>query len=264
MVVILGLGFTGQRLARRLLLRNERVFAPVRGVERFADFSSSGVTLVEFASAGSALPKNSRLVHLIPPLAESENAALRTLIETLQPERVVYVSSTGVYGPTIYVNAETPVQPADERGLSRLREEQWIASHRWSTLILRSAAIYGPGRGVHTALRQGKLPRGAGSGVVSRVHVEDLAAIIEAGIFSGIEGAWPIADDNPCSTEEIVAWCCHRLGIQPPPANNLLIGGRRVDGTSIRSKLGIELKYSSWQTGLPASLKEEEEELRPR
>jgi hypothetical protein len=30
--------------------------------------------------------------------------------------------------------------------------------------------------------------------------VDDLAAIIHAGLFSGIEGAWPVADDAPCST----------------------------------------------------------------
>ena len=48
-----------------------------------------------------------------------------------------------------------------------------------------------------------QMPRGAGSGIVSRIHVEDLAAIVEAGLFSDVQGAWPVADDVPCSSAEI-------------------------------------------------------------
>ena len=97
------------------------------------------------------------------------------------------------------------------------------------------------------------MPRGGGSGVVSRIHVDDLSAIIHAGLFSGIEGAWPVADDDPCSTAEIVAWCLE----SPANKSEIAIPGRRVDGTRIRQKLGIELAYPSWRTGIPASIAEE-------
>ena len=83
----------------------------------------------------------------------------------------------------------------------------------WSSLILRSAAIYGTGRGVHAALREGRIPRGAGAGIVSRIHVEDLAAIIEAGLYAELEGAWPVADDAPCSSTEIAAWCVRTMNL---------------------------------------------------
>jgi hypothetical protein len=39
-----------------------------------------------------------------------------------------------------------------------------------------------------------------------------------------------------------------------PIVNGPTIAGRRVDGTEIRAKLGIELVYPSWRTGVPASL----------
>jgi hypothetical protein len=163
------------------------------------------------------------------------------------------VSSTGVYGDQVDVNEETPAQPHDERGRLRLEEEHWIAAGPWTSLILRAAAIYGPERGVHVALREGRVPRGGGSGIVRRIHVDDLSAIIHAGFFSEIEGAWPVADDDPCSTAEIAAWCCKTR------ANNseIAISGRRVDGRRIREKLGVELTYASWRTGIPASLAEE-------
>jgi uncharacterized protein YbjT (DUF2867 family) len=260
-VIILGLGFTGQRLARRLLRRGDcadAVFAAVRGIGRFEDLAAAGLRLAELAPGRTdpVLPKNAVIALLIPPLPKPESAALRALIQELEPRRVVYVSSTAVYGDRTDVDEETPAEPQDERGRQRLEEEQWIAAGPWTSLSLRAAGIYGPWRGVHAAVRAGKMPRSAGSGIVSRIHVEDLAAIMEAGIFSDLEGAWPVADDEPCSSAEIAAWCS-RLWKLPETGNFVQTGGRKVNGRKILAKLGVEPAYPSWRTGVPASLEEE-------
>jgi nucleoside-diphosphate-sugar epimerase len=254
MVIVLGLGFTGQRLARRLLQEGVPVCAAVRGVERFRELADAGLTLFELApDKASVLPKNAILAHLIPPVA-----SLRPFITELKPRRIVYVSSTGVYGDQVDINEATSPNPNDERGRLRLEEEHWIDAGPWTSLILRAAAIYGPGRGVHVALREGRVPRGGGSGVVSRIHVDDLAAMMHAGLFSVIQGAWPVADDDPCSTAEIAA----SMQQNSASYSEITIAGRKVDGTKIREKLGIELTYPSWRNGIPASL--EEEAKRPR
>ncbi len=264
MVVILGLGFTGERLAQRLLRRNVPVAAAVRGMRRFPELAQAGLQLSELTldhPEVMLLPRNAVVTVLIPPLPEAENTALREIIRQLAPKRVVYVSSTGVYGERVDVDANTAAEPNDERGRIRLEEERWMASGPWTSLILRSAAIYGPGRGVHAALREGKLPRSAGSGVVSRIHVNDLAAIVESGIFSDIQGAWPVADDAPCSSDEIIRWCRKLLQLKPvggrPGPVGRGIAGRRVDGRKIREILKIDLLYPSWQAGIQASLAEE-------
>lgn len=263
MVIILGLGFTGRRLARRLLRNGVPTYSAVRDVQRFSDLADAGLALAELrlnysglAFPGVMLPKQAILVNLIPPLTEPENTGLRATIEELAPRRVVYVSSTGVYGDQIDVDAQTPVQPNDERGQRRWDEERWVM--RWPSLILRAAAIYGPNRGVHAAMREGRMPRSAGSGIVSRIHVEDLAAIIHAGIFADLEGAWPVADDEPCASAEIAQWCSQvlKMGKVPLIVDEQPIVGRRVDGREIREKLGIKLAYPSWRTGVPASLAE--------
>jgi nucleoside-diphosphate-sugar epimerase len=257
MIIVLGLGFTGQRLAWRLLRRGLPVCAAVRGIERFRKLADAGLYLYQFGTA-PALPKDSILVDLIPPLQEAENAALRRYIQDLEPSRVLYVSSTGVYGDQTEVNEETLAMPSDERGRLRLAEEQWVSSGPWSSLILRAAAIYGPGRGVHTAIRQGRAPRGTASGVVSRIHVNDLAALIEVGISSDLEGAWPVADDEPCSTAEIAEWLGKIHEIQGNDSRSTVTThGRRVDGRKIRELLALELTYRSWRTGIPASIDEE-------
>src|SRR5438034_457577 len=81
----------------------------------------------------------------------------------------------------------------------REQEESWLLAQPWSTLILRPAAIYGPGRGIHVRIRDGKPPRTAESTMISRIHVEDLAGIVEASLYSEIEGCWPCADHEPCT-----------------------------------------------------------------
>lgn len=256
MVIIFGLGFTGSRLARRLLRRGIRVWAPVRGIERFADLAEA--RLSEYPDV-TGLPSGACVVITIPPLPEAANTQLHEAILRVAPRRVVYISSTGVYGDKSEIDADSQAAPCDDRGRARLNEEQWIAAGSWTSLILRSAAIYGPGRGVHAALRQGKLPRGIGSGVTSRIHVDDLAAIAEGGIFTDVQGAWPVADDAPCSTDEIVRWCRENLHLETPEMPvYMTTPGRRVDGRKIRELLRVSLKYPDWRSGILASFQEEQ------
>lgn len=264
MVLIFGLGFTGARVARRLLRRGVPVIAPVRGIERFADPALAAAQLRELNlddPDSMELPRHARVLVTIPPLPAPANTKLRESIRGIAPARVVYISSTGVYGGRVEVDSGTPATPNDARGHARLEEERWMTSGPWSSLILRSAAIYGPGRGVHAAIREGKMPRGAGAAIVSRIHVDDLAAIAEAGLFSDIQGAWPVADDAPCSTNEIVSWCRDHLKLQsdsiPEIPAAAPISGRKIDGREIRNLLQVELQYPSWQTGIPASIAEE-------
>jgi nucleoside-diphosphate-sugar epimerase len=246
LIIVFGLGFTGKRLARKLLDRGLPVCAAVRDPGRFADLVQSGLKL------NHEFPKNAAIFYSIPPLPADEDTRIESQIRALEPSRIVYISSTAVYGNQLEVNEDTAVNPNDERGRQRLNAENRMAAGPWTSLILRAAAIYGPGRGVHTALREGRLPRSAGSGIVSRIHVDDLAAHAEAGLYSDAKGAWPVADEAPCSSAEIA----ESLGIQPG-GMEFKIAGRRVDGRKIREILGIKLKYPTWKTGIPASLSEE-------
>jgi nucleoside-diphosphate-sugar epimerase len=239
-VVILGLGFTTRRLARRL--------------------RASGIAIYD-AKTAKEIPRGAVLVHSIPPLAEPDNSAIHASISAIQPRRILYISSTGVYGSQTEVDETTPPSPNDEKGRARLAEEEWLADPgaNRSSLILRSAAIYGPGRGVHMRLREGKLPRGSGA-VVSRIHVDDLVSLLEAGIASELEGAFPVSDEYPAASEEVVAWCAGymRLALPRDPAQHFPVSGRRVDGRKIRELLGVPLAYPSYKSGIPASLLEEE------
>lgn len=256
-VILLGLGFTTRRLARRLLARRVPTFASVRRPERFADLAALGLQLGGLEPV--AFPKNAVLVDTVPPIPEPESAAIRRLILQFEPKRLLYISSTGVHGAQSEVDETTPVLASDEKARLRIDDENWLRAGSWETFILRAAAIYGPGRGVHVRIREGRLPRAEPGGITSRIHADDLAAILEAGIFSNLTGAWPVADEYPCPTAEIAAWCAQLFGL---PLNShwketIPVWGRRVQGGAIGKILGVELKYPKFDSGILACLAQE-------
>ena len=100
---------------------------------------------------------------------------------------------------------------------------------------------------------------GDGSNYVSRIHVEDLATHIEAGLTSAVTGAWPVADEEPCTSREIAEFCSAILGIPLPDSvsgaelHHTRRANRRVHGQAIRNLLGISLRYRNFREGIPAS-----------
>ena len=254
MVLLLGLGFTTCRLAKRLLARGCTVYGVARETHRFRALEAIGLRVRPFESGD--LPRHATVVHTIPPLAGAERDWLHSVIQQLEPNRVIYISATSVYGEQVEVNETTEPHPFGDKSVARYEEERWLLEGAWPSLIVRPAAIYGPGRGVHEKVREGKLPRGAGTGVVSRIHVDDLAAILEAGILSDLHGAWPLADDRPCSSEEIAWFSARLLRLNPEnaPVTTFPVAGRRVDGRKIRELLGVELLYPDYESGILACL----------
>jgi len=250
--VILGCGYTGQRVARLLVRQGHRVIATTRDV---AALTLDGVDLVHLdviePSRHFALPQDARVLHSIPvPATEFLEGA----------SRVVYLSTTGVYGKTLLVDHNTPIAPSTLRELARAHEEQRVSSGPWSSLILRPAAIYGPDRGVHVSMRQGRHRLwGDGSNYISRIHVDDLAAISAAALLSDLTGAYPVADDEPCTALEITQFAASLFGLPIPPSGDLpgedtRRVNRRVDGSEIRRLFGIKLRYPTYREGLGSSL----------
>lgn len=269
--LILGCGFTGLRVAQGLLAKGWRVTATTRHPKLLAGLAMAGARVlrvdtqeaVEAAGVLAEVGEGIAALHSIPPGAAPDEGMLRVL-DALKGRaaRMVHLSTTGVYGGIRDVDERTAPAPRTDREKRRLRWEEAAAAGPWSTMILRPAAIYGPGRGVHEAMRRGKFRlRGTGENWVSRIHVEDLAALTEAALGSDVAGAWPVADDEPCESREIAAYCAQLFGI--PMAGSAAEeelsetrqADRRVDGRAIRRVLGVELRYPSFRVGIPAALR---------
>ena len=111
--LILGSGYTGSRVAHLLEQQGHRVTAL-----RSADFNT--LNPETWPRLRAAQSESTRILHSIPVLrTESGYQATMPAIAPLltdETKRVVYLSTTGIYGDAHDVNETTPVAPRHERG----------------------------------------------------------------------------------------------------------------------------------------------------
>lgn len=262
-VVVLGCGYTGKRVARKFLERGAAVIATTRDPASLDDLANTGARIVAFDAAklvAIPVPADALMLYSIPVVTQE-------IIEqfTATPKRVVYLSTTGVYGAVHDVDEHTPAAPETEAQKLRVASEELVRAGPWSWLVLRPAAIYGPERGVHVAMREGRFQlAGSGDTFVSRIHVEDLARHVEAALLSDVTGAYPVADDRPCTTREIAEFCARQFKLPMPPSvsgemlHETRRADRRVDGRAIRGLLNVRLRYPTYREGVGQGLKDQE------
>lgn len=262
-VVILGGGYTGRRVALRMAARGHRVTVTVRDAGRFEP--AAGVEVVEMR-LGGRVPRLTRggeaVLHSVPVL-EGPRDGTRELLEAVGPDaaRIVYLSTTGVYGKQHEVDETTPAAPDSEASRLRVAAEEMVLGGRWSGMVLRPAAIYGPGRGAHVSIPEGRFRLlGDGQNFVSRIHVDDLAALAEAALGSELEGAWPAADEEPARSREVAEFVCGLLGCAMPEGvsreelHETRRADRRVDGRAVCRALGVSLRYPNYRVGIRAAI----------
>lgn len=244
----MGAGYTGSRVASILSAQGRKVLT----------LRSRDIDFTHPESASQLFPRveeNCLVLHSIPSLPD--NADARLLDALGKASRLVYLSTTGVYGAVEHVDEKTPIAPRNPREQARADTEAAVARGPWQSLILRPAAIYGPDRGVHVSMAQGAYTlNGDGSNYISRIHVDDLARLAAAALLSDLTGAFPVADEYPCTSREIADYCAERFHLPPPisvsqsevPVSRR--NNRRVDGRAIFRLLGLSLLYPSYKEGL--------------
>lgn len=253
MWVIVGCGYVGTLVARRLVAEGEEVVTTARRAPPVIP----GARGLQFDDATPApLPvAGATVVWLAPPRAD-----VTRLAEVARAaRRFVYVSSTGVYGPAggAWVDEDAPLAPITASGKLRVAAEAALPT---GAIALRVAGIYGPGRGLGERLRAGTYRIiGDGSHHVSRIHVEDLATAILAAGRSALAGAVNIADDDPAPIGEVGDALAQRLGVPAPPrvdpatvdpeVAGMLTADRRIANGKLKRALGVALAFPSWRDG---------------
>ena len=261
-VLIVGCGFTGQRVLRLMESRGLKV----KGLRRSAGLDVNRPE--DLAALQRLVSPTTRVLLSVPTQRTAGGELFERTPEIMQAiaqaERVVYLSTTGVYGAQSLVDQTTQPAPRNQRESLRVLAEDSVLQHA-NAIVLRPAAIYGPGRGVHIAMREGRfaLPPDD-QALTSRIHVADLADHSAAALMSSITGAWPVADEEPSTAHDIAAFCAELLNLPMPPVRESAElpetrrGNRRVDGSAVRRVLEVTLRYPSYRMGIPASLQEEE------
>jgi nucleoside-diphosphate-sugar epimerase len=284
--LVLGCGYTGQRLARRLREGKARVAITSREAAKARELAAAigGVAghALDLQTATSealaaAIERQAVVVHSAPPRddgGEGERRLAQACADA-GARRIVYLSSTGVYphGQGAWVDEDTPVAPTSERGARRLRAETALleraAELGVEAVALRIAAIYGPGRGVAERLRAGTYRIvGAGDAYVSRVHVDDLvSAIVRAGTADHLpRPVYTVADDAPMTSRAYADALAEILDLPAPPSvpadqvdpsvRAMLASDRKVSSRRLREELGVAFRYPDGVAGAVASVTE--------
>ena len=265
--LILGCGFTGTEVARRAIVAGHRVVATTRQPDRREALEREKVELHVLPALTAELVEKwvGPDVNVLVAFAPDGRTDAQIAPALAGARHVVYVSTTGVYGARRgHIDESTPVDPAEPRASERLAAERCY--RQAGATVVRAAGIYGPGRGLHLRIQSGtfRIP-GDGNGVVSRIHVGDLAELV-LGIFrrapEGRREVFVAADDAPVPQIEAIEWLCRRLGCPVPPhvpldeAPVTLRHDRAIDNRLIKSWTGVSLRYSSYREGFAACLSE--------
>jgi nucleoside-diphosphate-sugar epimerase len=280
-LLVFGFGYVGQVLARRALGRGWTVTATVRRPDDRAAAQALGVRAVDPADAvalAQAAGRADAVLVTAPPDARGcpGLAALAPAIVAsgARPGWIGYLSTTGVYGDRGggWVFEDSALAAQSVEGARRVgAEHDWLAFGRRAGLavaVFRLPGIYGPGRSPFERLRGGTARRLVKPGhVFSRIHVEDLAAGLEASIARPVPGGvYNLCDDEPASAAEVTAYAAGLLGLPPPPeepydptrlpvaVQRFYAECKRVSNARAKAQLGWRPAYPTYREGLAAIL----------
>ncbi|MBV1934910.1 MAG: SDR family oxidoreductase [Parvibaculaceae bacterium] len=288
-----GFGSSAQALARDLKEsgKNWRIEGTCRSVEKQTTLSELGFKAhlfdgqEVFAGAPELLAQVTHILVSVPPKANAGARAeakaemdpvARTFGELLTAlpalQWVGYLSTTGVYGDHQggRVDELTPRTPAGPRGQLRVdAEEAWETLFKEQGLplhIFRLAGIYGPHSSQLKSLKSGKARRIVKQGqVFSRIHVDDIAAVLAASMEKPNPGAiYNVCDNEAAPPQDVVAYAADLMGQAAPPevlyedadltpmARSFYGESKRVDNHRMINELGVVLKHPTYKEGLKA------------
>jgi nucleoside-diphosphate-sugar epimerase len=279
-----GLGYSAAVLARTLSGAGWTIAGTTRDAATCAALAAEGYAMHRFSrerplrDPDAALAGATHLLLSVPPdergdpVLECHGAAVAELSGL---RWLGYLSTTGVYGDRGggWVDEDTPPRPAGERGRRRLAAEQaWQSlaqAHGLPLHIFRLAGIYGPGRSAFDTVRAGRAQIVDKPGhVFSRIHVEDLAAVLRASIDRPRPGAvYAVCDDEAAPPGDVIAFACALLGVAPPVpvpfdaaalspmARSFYADNKRVANRRIKEELGVRLRYPTYREGLRALMR---------
>ncbi|MFQ5773423.1 MAG: SDR family oxidoreductase [Kiloniellaceae bacterium] len=281
-----GLGYSAQTLAGRLRARGWRIAGTTRGVDKAAALRAAGIEALPFDRGrplddpAAALAETTHLLSSVPPDERGDPVLDHHGADIARCAGLAwagYLSTTGVYGDRAggWVDEDSALAPTGARGRRRAAAERaWLALRHDRGVpvhVFRLAGIYGPGRNALAAVRGGAAKRIDKPGqVFSRIHVEDIARVLEASMARPNPGrAYNVCDDDPAPPAEVIAYACALLGVAPPPlvpfsdaelspmARSFYRDNKRVSNRRIKEELGVSLAYPDYKAGLTAILAHE-------
>jgi len=284
-VSIVGCGDIGRRVARACLARGDRVVGWVRTGESRSGLEALGIPAVQADLDNDRTELSGLQGHQVyyfapPPSRGREDTRVARLVkhieETGSPQRLIYLSTTGVYGDCqgAWVDETRAPAPGVDRARRRLDAElrwrAWSEAGGGELVILRVAGIYGPDKLPVVRLQSGQPMVGdADSPITNHIHSLDLVGVCLAAMQRGGNGeVYNVSDGHPGSMSGYFNQVADFLGLPRPPVISLeearrrlspgmlsyLGESRRLHNRKMLEELQVELRYPSLAEGLPACL----------
>jgi len=213
-----------------------------------------------------------------PPNTGTQDTRTRHLLTALAkgrilPARVVYVSTSGVYGDCggARVDESRALRPQTDRARRRVDAERqlalWCSERGVVLVILRVPGIYAADRLPLEQLRAGTpVLRTEDDVYTNHIHAEDLAAIAVRALENGAPaGTYNASDDSEIRMGDWFDLVAERAGLPRPPriarteaagriAPELLSfmsESRRLANRRMKEALGVRLHYPTVFEGVP-------------
>ncbi len=271
-----------QRLGARVLLADLDKPDSLAGLAGIAD------ALVHLAPPPGQGEVDTRTVNLLRALtSEPLLEGISMLAQGLaRPEptaaehrlrRLVYVSTTGVYGDCAgaHVDETTPVAPQSDRARRRVDAERrlldWGEAQQVPVTILRAPGIYAADRLPIERLRAGTpVLRTEDDVYTNHIHADDLARICAAALRGSASGVFNACDDSDIRMGDYFDRVADAFGLArpprvaraqarasiPAPLLSFMGESRRIANDRLKRELGIVLLYPTIDEGIAAAVRD--------
>ena len=281
--LVVGCGYVGYRIAIGERGDGYAASAIVRSEDRRRVLSNEGVRSI---ALDLDQPIESRHLHdicvyyLVPPPSRGlDDPRIARFLGSIapdgRPERIVLISTTGVYGDAggDWVDEDSPVDPGTDRARRRRAAElvliEWATERCVPWSILRVPGIYGPGRLPLDRLRAGTPVLNESEAPWSnRIHVDDLVRACRAAARTdAVNQVINVSDGQPTTMTDYFNRLADHFGLPRPPQISLaeartqfsegmlsyLTESRRISNLRMCERLGVLPRYPDLESGLSAA-----------
>jgi len=285
-ILIVGSGDIARRTLSRLV-RRYRVYAVLRDPGRMAEWRALGACplradLDDRASLQRIAGLADYLLHLAPPPNEgAHDTRTRHLLAALDkgkslPRRLIYVSTTGVYGDCggQPIDETRRLHPESSRAARRVDAERclrrWGRQNGVAVSILRAPGIYAADRLPLERLARGLPALAAADDVyTNHIHADDLAAACVAALRHGrANRAYNVVDDSDLKMADYFDRVAAAFALSPPPRLSrdeavrqlspmqwsFMRESRRIGNRRIKQELKLRLAYPTVDVGIAEAL----------
>ncbi len=278
--LIFGCGYLGSRVARLWRNAGDEVYVVTRSPAKAKQFADDGYrpivadvlrpeTLTELPAAHAVLYAVGYDRSSGHSIGEVYVDGLQTVLAALpgNTPRVIYISSTGVYGQAAgeRVDEQSPTHPTREGGRACLAAERALAVHPLGhrAIVLRMAGLYGPGRiPLAAAVQRGEAISAPVEGSLNLIHIDDAATVVLAAEQRAAHPrTYVVSDGHPAGRRAFYEQLARLLGLPSPrfvtpsadaPRSARAGTDKRVDNRRMLAELEVTLAYPTFREGLAA------------